>query len=90
MNELERKSYVTAWGCAAHYLDGLCHPLTCGNQYLNKLQTNDSQTHLLIVVRSLILRNIGLILKNYAVKLKINLILGKGQSDHQANTSSHS
>lgn len=88
MNELERKSYVTAWGCVSHYLNGLCHPLTCGNQYLNKLQTNDSQTHLLIVVRSLILRNIGLILKNYAVKL--NLILGKGQSDHQANTSSHS
>lgn len=78
MNELERKGYATAWGCAALYLDGLCHPLTCGNQYLIKLQTNDSQTHFFIVVRSLILHNIGLILKNYAVKLKIKLRLGKG------------
>lgn len=38
MNELECRNYITALGFAALWLDSLYYPLTCGKQYLNKLQ----------------------------------------------------
>lgn len=66
MNELE--SYITALGFAMLWLDILCNRLTCGEQYLNKLQPIILKSH----SSGRFNHNNCLIFDNYVVILKKN------------------